>query len=176
MKYKKEHFEIAKNNGIGKMTVYSRINKGWTIEEAITRKVRKKKNGKWLELARQNGINENTFYGRLRYGMNEKEAATKPVKKSVKKSNDNIKLSEQKIKLNKNNFKLNERVAKLSRSELINEMNKINDENCETCSKNIRDGRTNSNLSCRGCGHKDRLEEIGRLLINSTKQNRRKKK
>ncbi|HSH26050.1 MAG TPA: hypothetical protein VLA13_11040 [Massilibacterium sp.] len=158
MKYKKEHFKIAKKNGIGEMTVYSRVNNGWSIEEAITRKVQKKKNGKWLELARKNGIKENTFYGRLRYGMTEKEAATKPVRRR-----------EKKIKLNECDFKL-------SRTDLMKEMDKINDENCKTCSRNTQDGGMSDNLSCRGCEYKERLEEIGRLLINSTKQNRRKAK
>lgn len=80
----KEHYEIAKKNGIGKHNVWQRVNEYfWSIERAITepvKKYRKRNWSQWRELAEKHGVSADVFYTRVsKRGMTPEQAATTPM-------------------------------------------------------------------------------------------------
>ncbi|MEE2022612.1 hypothetical protein P4V63_32840 [Bacillus toyonensis] len=83
-----EEYEIAKSNGISKITLYKRVyTYGWVLQEALTIPPRtywhigKGKFNKLLKLAKENGIIPRTFYGRVNSRWDPQDAATTPVRK-----------------------------------------------------------------------------------------------
>ncbi|MED3540013.1 hypothetical protein ABEX53_28720 [Bacillus toyonensis] len=83
-----EEYEIAKSNGISKITLYKRVyTYGWVLQEALTIPPRtywhigKGKFNKLLKLAKENGIIPSTFYGRVNSRWDPQDAATTPVRK-----------------------------------------------------------------------------------------------
>lgn len=62
-------------------TLYDRIKRGWTEEEAITIRIGGTKSGehKWIDLAASNGIGRQTYHGRRRRGWTKEDAVSKPV-------------------------------------------------------------------------------------------------
>ena len=79
-----EDFKIAKENGIHKETVITRVRKlGWDVDKAITKPARKKRKftKEEIEIMEENGIDRNTAVCRLNYGWTVEEAITKPKKK-----------------------------------------------------------------------------------------------
>ena len=57
-----EQLAIAEKNGIPKVTVYKRLDRGWDVEKAITQPTRKPKNVK-----REDGVFVNAGRGERRY-------------------------------------------------------------------------------------------------------------
>jgi hypothetical protein len=57
-----EQLAIAENNGIPKVTVYKRLDRGWDVEEAITKPTRKPGNSK-----RQDGLFVDAGRAKVRY-------------------------------------------------------------------------------------------------------------
>ena len=78
-----EDFEKAKENGIHKETVITRVRKlGWDIDKAITKPAREKRKftKEEIEIMEENGIDRNTAVCRLNYGWTVEEAISKPKK------------------------------------------------------------------------------------------------
>nr|WP_306474301.1 nucleoside permease [Bacillus pseudomycoides] len=74
--------KVALKNGIKSSTFYSRLNLGWSYENAANKPVHKKNKTEknWLEVALENGIRYQTFTSRVRmYGWDLERAATTPV-------------------------------------------------------------------------------------------------
>lgn len=84
-KIDKESLEIAKENGIIRQTLDSRLNRGWELERAITTKQgkrgRKRMFEDWVyEEAKENGLNINVVRYRIKnLKWDKKEACTFPV-------------------------------------------------------------------------------------------------
>lgn len=86
-----EWVQIAKKNGINKQTFYTRVRKGWELEEAATKKPNKHLlkgvhpkrrviSKEALQLAEKNGIPYATLYARIkRKGWDENKAASTPL-------------------------------------------------------------------------------------------------
>ena len=78
-----EDFEKAKENGIHKETVITRVRKlGWDVDKAITKPARKKRKftKEEIETMEENGIDRNTVSCRLNYGWTLEEAISRPKK------------------------------------------------------------------------------------------------
>ena len=78
-----EDFEKAKENGIHKDTVITRVRKlGWDVDKAITKPARKKRKftKEEIEIMEENGIDRNTAVCRLNCGWTVEEAISKPKK------------------------------------------------------------------------------------------------
>ena len=78
-----EDFEKAKENGIRKETVITRVRKlGWDVDKAITKPARKirKFTKEEIEIMEENGIDRNTAVCRLNYGWTLEEAISRPKK------------------------------------------------------------------------------------------------
>ena len=78
-----EDFEKAKENGIHKETVITRVRKlGWDVDKAITKPARKKRKftKEEIKIMEENGIDRNTAVCRLNYGWTVEEAISKPKK------------------------------------------------------------------------------------------------
>ena len=78
-----EDFEKAKENGIHKDTVITRVRKlGWDVDKAITKPAREKRKftKEEIEIMEENGIDRNTAVCRLNYGWTVEEAISKPKK------------------------------------------------------------------------------------------------
>jgi uncharacterized protein YjcR len=79
-----QHIELAKKNGISKLTVRSRVYRdGWTVDEAITTPVQEKKSAQYYrykDIALSNGIHPEAFKSRVRIGWTFEKAATVPSK------------------------------------------------------------------------------------------------
>ena len=78
-----EDFEKAKENGIHKETVITRVRKlGWDVDKAITKPARKKRKftKEEIKIMEENGIDRNTTVCRLNYGWTVEEAISKPKK------------------------------------------------------------------------------------------------
>ena len=74
--------EIALENGISERTFYSRLNLGWTYQNAATKPPRQKDKTEktWLNTAKKNGIGYHTFMSRIHTQRWDIErAATTPV-------------------------------------------------------------------------------------------------
>ena len=80
----------AAKNGINMSAVRSRIFKGMSLQDAVTKPLRKKtKYPKWVnEELKKNEISHSLFSDRLKKGMSLEEAATKPVKDKVSINNE----------------------------------------------------------------------------------------
>ncbi|MGG0258147.1 hypothetical protein ABEY48_08660 [Bacillus mycoides] len=83
-----EEYEIAKSNGISKITLYKRVyTYGWELQEALIITPRthwhigKGKFNELLKVAKENGIISSTFYGRVNSGWDPQDAATIPIRK-----------------------------------------------------------------------------------------------
>ena len=79
-----EDFEKAKENGIHKDTVITRVRKlGWDVDKAITKPARKKRKftKEEIEIMEENGVDRNTASGRLNKGWDPKEVLTRPKKR-----------------------------------------------------------------------------------------------
>ena len=79
-----EDFEKAKENGIHKETVITRVRKlGWDVDKAITKPVRVKRKftEEEIKTMKENGIDRNTVSCRLQWGWTLEEAITKPKKR-----------------------------------------------------------------------------------------------
>ena len=75
-----EDFEKAKENGIHKETVITRVRKlGWDVDKAITKPARKKRKftKEEIEIMEENGIDRNTAVCRLNYGWTVEEAISR---------------------------------------------------------------------------------------------------
>lgn len=89
-----QHMEIARNNGIGRCTVQSRVRQlGWTVQDAISRPIKRKENKsneykKYASVAAKNGICISTYKWRVQQGMSIIEAATKSVNIHQHRRND----------------------------------------------------------------------------------------
>jgi hypothetical protein len=89
-----QHYKIAKENGISRGTVRSRIHKlGWTVIEAISVPVkiieREKEYYEYLEKAKQNGISTSAFIYRVKRNWTLEEAALRPlVNPKIRRRND----------------------------------------------------------------------------------------
>lgn len=87
MKYiTEEQYKIAESNNISKRIVFKRVNDyGWTIEDAITKKVMTRaecrmKYPKYVyEELKKNKISLTTFHGRIASGWSLQDAITKKV-------------------------------------------------------------------------------------------------
>ena len=78
-----EDFEKAKENGIPKDTVLTRVRMlGWDVDNAITKPPRKirKFTKEEMKIMEENGINRNTVSCRLNYGWTLEEAISRPKK------------------------------------------------------------------------------------------------
>ena len=78
-----EDFEKAKENGIHKETVITRVRKlGWDVDKAITKPARKirKFTKEEIKIMEENGIDRNTAVCRLKYGWTLEEAISRPKK------------------------------------------------------------------------------------------------
>ena len=78
-----EDFEKAKENGIHKETVITRVRKlGWDVDKAITKPARKKRKftKEEIEIMEENGIDRNCAVCRLNCGWTVEEAISKPKK------------------------------------------------------------------------------------------------
>ncbi|MED1612533.1 nucleoside permease [Bacillus paranthracis] len=74
--------KIALENGININTFYTRLQMGWTYQDAATKPARRKGDieKKWLNIAKNNGIGYHTFLSRIRTQKWDMErAATTPV-------------------------------------------------------------------------------------------------
>ena len=79
-----EDFRIAKENGISKDTLLSRVRKlGWDVDKAITTPVRAKRKftKEEIKTMEENGVNQNIAANRMYWGWNLEEAITKPKKR-----------------------------------------------------------------------------------------------
>ena len=79
-----EDFEKAKENGIHKETVITRVRKlGWDVDKAITKPVRVKRKftKEEIKTMEENGVNQNIAANRMYWGWNLEEAITKPKKR-----------------------------------------------------------------------------------------------
>ena len=79
-----EDFEKAKENGIHKDTVLTRVRKvGWDIDRAITKPVRSKRKftEEQIKIMEENGVDRNTASCRLKWGWSLEEALTRPKKR-----------------------------------------------------------------------------------------------
>ena len=78
-----EDFEKAKENGIPKDTVLTRVRMlGWDVDKAITKPPRKirKFTKEEIKIMEENGIDRNTVSCRLNYGWTLEEAISRPKK------------------------------------------------------------------------------------------------
>ena len=78
-----EDFEKAKENGIPKDTVLTRVRMlGWDVDRAITKPPRKirKFTKEEIKIMEENGIDRNTVSCRLNYGWTLEEAISRPKK------------------------------------------------------------------------------------------------
>ena len=78
-----EDFEKAKENGIHKETVITRVRKlGWDVDKAITKPPRKirKFTKEEIKIMEENGIDRNTVSCRIKYGWTLEEAISRPKK------------------------------------------------------------------------------------------------
>ena len=78
-----EDFEKAKENGIPKDTVLTRVRQlGWDVDKAITKPPRKirKFTKEEIKIMEENGIDRNTVSCRLNYGWTLEEAISRPKK------------------------------------------------------------------------------------------------
>ena len=78
-----EDFEKAKENGIPKDTVLTRVRMlGWDVDKAITKPPRKirKFTKEEIKIMEKNGIDRNTVSCRLNYGWTLEEAISRPKK------------------------------------------------------------------------------------------------
>ena len=78
-----EDFEKAKENGIPKDTVLTRVRMlGWDVDRAITKPPRKirKFTKEEIKIMEENGIGRNTAVCRLKYGWTLEEAISRPKK------------------------------------------------------------------------------------------------
>ena len=78
-----EDFEKAKENGIPKDTVLTRVRMlGWDVDRAITKPPRKirKFTKEEIKIMEENGIDRNTAVCRLKYGWTLEEAISRPKK------------------------------------------------------------------------------------------------
>ena len=78
-----EDFEKAKENGIPKDTVLTRVRMlGWDVDKAITKPPRKirKFTKEEIKIMEENGIGRNTAVCRLKYGWTLEEAISRPKK------------------------------------------------------------------------------------------------
>ena len=78
-----EDFEKAKENGIPKDTVLTRVRMlGWDVDKAITKPPRKirKFTKEEIKIMEENGIDRNTVSCRLKYGWTLEEAISRPKK------------------------------------------------------------------------------------------------
>lgn len=72
-----EDYEVGKTNGICRERVYSRVYKGMTVEDAITRPIantRKGGYGPWNQWKDKAEVCRATFYRNLENGMSPEEA------------------------------------------------------------------------------------------------------
>lgn len=82
MKLTGEQKRIATENGIAINTVYSRLDKGWSVKQAINIPVDAHRlvTNEQIEIAKKNGIEYGTLYSRVAtYGWNVEDAITVPV-------------------------------------------------------------------------------------------------
>ena len=78
-----EDFEKAKENGIPKDTVLTRVRMlGWDVDRAITKPPRKirKFTKEEIKIMEENGIDRNTVSCRIKYGWTLEEAISRPKK------------------------------------------------------------------------------------------------
>lgn len=87
----KEHYKIAKENGLKPSTVFNRVYKSmWTTERAITQSVningkRNVPNRKYYDIAEKNGISAKKVWQRHNYqGWSLEDACTIPIRKKAK--------------------------------------------------------------------------------------------
>ena len=79
-----EDFEKAKENGIHKDTVITRVRKlGWDVDKAITKPAREKRKftKEEIKIMEENGIDRNTAVCRLNCGWTVEEAISRPKKR-----------------------------------------------------------------------------------------------
>ena len=79
-----EDFEKAKENGIHKETVITRVRKlGWDVDKAITKPARKKRKftKEEIEIMEENGVDRDVAASRMYWGWTLEEAITKPKKR-----------------------------------------------------------------------------------------------
>ena len=76
-----QHREIAKSNKISLNTVNSRINRGWTVEKAISLKPIRKDTDyhEARKKANEIGVSNDTFKRRIQRGMTLERASTTPL-------------------------------------------------------------------------------------------------
>ncbi|PEU21536.1 nucleoside permease [Bacillus wiedmannii] len=57
----------AAENGIGRETFYSRLNGGWSYNDAATKPIKRRNKlaEKWFDIAKQNGVGYQTFMSRI---------------------------------------------------------------------------------------------------------------
>lgn len=86
-----QDFEIAKQNGISRKNARNRVDGGWTVQEAITKPLRKSSDfmsvwREWEDIAKSNGIDRELFRERMRkdkQGMTAEKAATTPKREAA---------------------------------------------------------------------------------------------
>ena len=93
-------------NGISETTIRTRFYYlNWTVTDAITRPVRKRKHfitDETRKLLKENGITYETYYARLKRGWNVEDASTKPLipstgKQFKKKKRTSSKFTDEQI-------------------------------------------------------------------------------
>lgn len=97
-----QHIETAKENGIPKATVHSRVYiSGWTVEDATTKPQQETVRDiegydEYLQIAKKNKIKVDTFISRIKRGWTLHDAANKPVIRGrTKYKEENVETAEQ---------------------------------------------------------------------------------
>ena len=90
-----KHLEIAKKNGISAGTFGDRVKRGWSLEDASTKKISTSNptrlDREWMELAARNGVQRNTYISRVKNGWSLEQAATTPTLKKGEYLNEETK-------------------------------------------------------------------------------------
>lgn len=89
------YLETAKKNGISSGTFDERVKRGWSLEDASTKKPSlsnpTRLDREWMELAARNGIERNTYTSRVKNGWSLEQAATTPTLKKGEYLNEETK-------------------------------------------------------------------------------------